>query len=67
VYSELSLLVVEICKADVGSISIAQDLGGMVQRARVDRDWAWGVRRRLHADLVLSSWALDQTRAAVVS
>jgi hypothetical protein len=67
VYSELSLLVVEVCKVDMGSISIAQDSGSMIQRVRVDRNWTWGMGLRLHAGLVLSLWALDQTKVAVVS
>jgi hypothetical protein len=30
VYSELSLLAVEICKVDVGTVSVAQNVGNMV-------------------------------------
>jgi hypothetical protein len=66
-YSELLLLVVEVCKVDVGSVSIAQDLGGVVRGLRVDGDRARGVGWRLHADLVSLSWTSDQTRAAVLS
>jgi hypothetical protein len=66
VYSELSLLMVGVCKVDVCPISVTQDSGSVVQGVAVDRNWTRGVRLRLHADLVLSSWALDQTRAAVV-
>jgi hypothetical protein len=29
-YSELSLLTVEVCKVDAGSISVTQDSGGVV-------------------------------------
>jgi hypothetical protein len=67
VYSELSLLTVEVCKVNMDSISVAQDSGSVVQRVGVNGNWTWGTRLRLHADLVLFSWALDQTRVAVVS
>jgi hypothetical protein len=29
-YSKLSLLTVEVCKVNVGSVSVTQDLGGVV-------------------------------------
>jgi hypothetical protein len=66
-YSELSLLMVKVCKVDMGSISIAQDSGGVVRGLGVDRDWTQGARGGLHADLMLSSWMLDQTSALVLS
>jgi hypothetical protein len=66
-YSELPLLMVEICKVEVDAVSVAQDAGGMVRAHRANRNRAGGVRG-LHADLLLflSAAGVDQTRAAVL-
>ena len=66
-YSELSLFVVEVCKVNTGSVSIAQDSGGMVQGIGVDRDGTQRVGGGLHANLTLSLWMLDQTSVLVLS
>jgi hypothetical protein len=38
-YSELSLMLVEVCKVDQSPVSITEDPGSMVQVVRVNRDW----------------------------
>jgi hypothetical protein len=58
---------VEVCKVNGGSVSVAQDVGGVVRSCGPDGDWAAQERWGLHADLMLFSWALDQTRVAVLS
>jgi hypothetical protein len=64
-YSELSLLPVEVCKIDLDTVSVAQDVGGVVRVCGVNRDWTGGMRG-LHANLILSSCTVDQTSAAVL-
>jgi hypothetical protein len=37
-YSKLLLLMVEVCKVEMDSVSIAQDLGGMIRGLGVNGD-----------------------------
>jgi hypothetical protein len=66
--SELSLLVVEVCKVEMVSVSVAQDSGCMIQASGPSRCRTGGSRcEGLHADLMLSLWTLDQTSVLVLS
>jgi hypothetical protein len=66
VYSELSLLAVEICKVDQSPISIAEDLSWVIRGIEVNRDWTWGARRGLHANLMVLLCVSDHKRASVL-
>jgi hypothetical protein len=65
-YSKLSLFAVEVCKIELDTVSVAQDMGHGVRIRGGNRDRTGGVQG-LHVNLMLSSCDVDQTKAAVLS